>query len=90
MEFSRDKEAGDQSSCLCDALTAAHSSQSQDCTKTLQELLGPYQGSNPFLRAAALSRVATAGIVSVQNILCRDAGSIPIRPSTTHTSDQRK
>ena len=39
--------------------------------KALQELLGPHLGSNPFLRAAVLIRVATARMASLQNIPCR-------------------
>lgn len=39
--------------------------------RTLWELSGPYQDSNTFLRAAALIRVATARMASLQNVPCR-------------------
>lgn len=39
--------------------------------KTLQELSGPCQGSNPFLRVAALIIGVTARMASLQNIPCR-------------------
>lgn len=73
MEFPSDREAGEQSGSLCDSVfTEARSSWSGNwMEKTLQELFGPYLGSNPFLRAAVLIRVATARVASLQNIPCR-------------------
>lgn len=70
MAFPLESEAGGQSSCLCDRVSAAATcpSRSKERTNTLQELFGPGQGSNAFLGAAALIRVATAGTVSLQNI----------------------
>lgn len=44
---------------------------SENRAETLQEQFGLYQGSNSFLRAAALIRGAPARMVLLQNIPCR-------------------